>query len=286
MVDVRRRPLRLEARARAEADRPSRSARAAKQWRKSTQHRLGHRIEWSDAANSKSPKAVRKAGREVAWPSVLSPHLTVEEAYLLAKYVRGLDPEARCWCWGRCRSRGQDDETFKNGFTIRAEKCPNRRGVESGLRPLRRRSDRTFDDFLPEAAAGKLARRLGLAAATRNPIGSTKADAPACREGRTTLVVQDLFAVARLWNKATYQLARRRRSPSAKVVRQLPDRLQSFRVGGSPAGRAWVEGQLYWQLLKMPGLYKAAKVLRRSGRARSCFFAAAGRRVPPTRVSI
>ncbi len=26
-----------------------------------------------------------------------------------------------------------DDETFKNGFTIRAEKCPNRRGVEKVL---------------------------------------------------------------------------------------------------------------------------------------------------------
>ena len=65
---------------------------------------------------------------------MLSPHLTVEEAYLLAKYVRSIDPQAML-ALGPVPVVGED-ETFKNGFTIRAEKCPNRRGVEEVVAAL------------------------------------------------------------------------------------------------------------------------------------------------------
>ena len=60
--------------------------------------------------------------------AVISPHLTVEEAYLLAKFIRGIDPQA-VLALGPVPVVGED-ERFQSGFTIRAEKCPNRRGVE------------------------------------------------------------------------------------------------------------------------------------------------------------
>jgi NADH-quinone oxidoreductase subunit G len=78
---------------------------------------------------------------------VLSPFLTVEEAFLMASYLKGLSPST-VLALGPVPSVGQD-QTIKpemvkgrNGdtsfivprsFTIHAEKCPNRKGVEAVL---------------------------------------------------------------------------------------------------------------------------------------------------------
>ena len=78
---------------------------------------------------------------------ILSPFLTVEEAYLLASYLKGLNP-ANVLGLGPVPIRGEDrtftpdqnqgrtgDTSFvvPRPFTIHAEKCPNRRGVEAIL---------------------------------------------------------------------------------------------------------------------------------------------------------
>ena len=81
-------------------------------------------LEWSQVIRELD-EHFRAIGRLAV---VLSPHLTVEEAYLLGKYARSVDPTAPV-VLGPVPVEGQD-ETFKNGFTIHAEKCPNRRGVE------------------------------------------------------------------------------------------------------------------------------------------------------------
>jgi NADH-quinone oxidoreductase subunit G len=74
--------------------------------------------------------------------AVLSPMLTVEEAFLLAKFIRGLSAHARLYLgWvpvvGKDENYPQDRKGKPLGtvkFTIRAEKCPNRRGVEEVLK--------------------------------------------------------------------------------------------------------------------------------------------------------
>ena len=78
---------------------------------------------------------------------VLSPFLTVEEAYLMASYIKGLNP-LNVLALGPVPQVGHDvtftpdqtkgrtgDTSFvvPRPFTIRAEKCPNRRGVEAVL---------------------------------------------------------------------------------------------------------------------------------------------------------
>jgi NADH-quinone oxidoreductase subunit G len=79
--------------------------------------------------------------------AVLSPFLTVEEAFLLARYVKGLNP-ANVLALGPVPTRGTD-QTFQpdqskgrtgdtsfvvpRAFTIHAEKCPNRQGVAAVL---------------------------------------------------------------------------------------------------------------------------------------------------------
>jgi NADH-quinone oxidoreductase subunit G len=92
------------------------------------------------AVRSELQKAARSNGKGVA--AVLSPMLTCEEAYLLAKFIKGLSPDARLYM-GWVPVVGKDDvfpQDRKGNplgavkFTIHAEKCPNRRGVEEILK--------------------------------------------------------------------------------------------------------------------------------------------------------
>ncbi|HMC88979.1 MAG TPA: 2Fe-2S iron-sulfur cluster-binding protein, partial [Gemmataceae bacterium] len=78
-------------------------------------------------------------GDGAAVAAVLSPFLTCEEAYLLATYIKQLSPQARL-ALGPVPVVGVDDTYPKDRhgrpvqpvrFTIHAEKCPNRRGVEA-----------------------------------------------------------------------------------------------------------------------------------------------------------
>ncbi len=75
--------------------------------------------------------------------AVFSPFMTVEEAYLLAHWLKQLNPRVRlvlgpipvqgeddCYPKGRYGEAPAED---KVRFTIRAEKCPNRAGVEAVL---------------------------------------------------------------------------------------------------------------------------------------------------------
>lgn len=62
---------------------------------------------------------------------VVSPMLACEEAYLLAKTAREIDPDATL-AVGPVPVNGQD-KTFPGGYTIYAEKAPNARGVRRAL---------------------------------------------------------------------------------------------------------------------------------------------------------
>ena len=92
--------------------------------------------------------AVHAALKDVAVRSpskvafVVSPWSTVEEAYLLAKYAKELSPSATL-AMGPVRVVGEDDLYPKDihgkpatptKFTIRAEKCPNQKGVAAVLK--------------------------------------------------------------------------------------------------------------------------------------------------------
>ena len=77
---------------------------------------------------AKSLRQFRETGRVGA---IISPFLTVEEAYLLCKFIRSVDKKA-VLALGPIPVVGED-EHFPKGFTVFAEKCPNRRGVEAVL---------------------------------------------------------------------------------------------------------------------------------------------------------
>ena len=106
-------------------------------------------------------KDVAKAPEKCA--AVFSPWMTVEEAYMLASYLRGISPKVKL-ALGPVKRVGEDDTYPKDfygkpkepvKFTIRAEKAPNRRGVEMVLNHFGGAAT-TLSDLAADGAAGKL----------------------------------------------------------------------------------------------------------------------------------
>jgi len=231
-------------------------------------------IEW-DTAFAELPPKLSQAGKLAA---VVSPHLTVEEAYLLGKLLRQLDPQA-VLALGPVPVQGQD-ETFKNGFTIHAEKCPNRRGVEAVLKHFMGKV-LTFDALLPRVEQGEFG-ALWVTGGYREPWID---EATAARTaGAKLLVMQDLFP-SPLWNRANYQLPGVAYPERAGSYVNAGGLLQSFSWAVRPPAGNWIEGHVYWRLLGQQGLYNPRMVLVEMA-AEIPYFAAAAEPVPETGVQL
>lgn len=230
--------------------------------------------EWSRVV-TELPQKFRAAERIGA---VLSPFLSVEEAYLLASWIRKLDPQA-VLALGPVPIDGRD-ERYPQGFVIHAEKCPNRRGVEEVLRHVAG-DVVAFEQFVDRAEAGQI-QAAWISGGYRHPWID---EATAGRlSGLALLVVQDLFP-SPLTGYANYVL------PSASYAERdgsyvnYQDRLQSMEWSvRSPAG-VWSEGWLLWRLHGKQGLYNARQALDQAAAAIP-FFAAAAESVPETGVQL
>ncbi len=131
---------------------------------------------------------------------MISPFLTCEEAYLFAKFLKGLSSQARLFL-GPVPVVGEDDTYPKDRrgqpvqpvrFTIRAEKCPNRRGVEAILRHFQGEV-LGFNELLRLAGDGSL-KAMYLAAGYPPRSGGWISDEQAASLKQVPLlIVQDLF---------------------------------------------------------------------------------------------
>ncbi|QDT52918.1 NADH-quinone oxidoreductase chain 3 [Caulifigura coniformis] len=92
------------------------------------------------SAKTALTSAIQRKPKAVA--AIFSPWMTVEEAYLLAKFLKDQSPDVTL-ALAPTRVEGEDDTYPKDvhgnpvqpvKFTIRAEKAPNRRGVEAVLK--------------------------------------------------------------------------------------------------------------------------------------------------------
>jgi NADH-quinone oxidoreductase subunit G len=218
---------------------------------------------------------LKKAGRLAV---VISPFLTVEEAYLLAQMARKYDPQA-VLALGPVPVDG-NDEKFPGGFTIHAEKCPNRKGVEAVINKFSERPI-TFDQLLTELDGGTI-RAAWVAGGYPKPWID---EATAERFGKLDLlIVQDMFD-SPLWQRATYQLPGASFAERAGSYVNCNDRLQSFDWAIRPPAGVWIEGHLYWRLLGRKGMYNPRSVL--SGvAAEIIYFAAAGGEISPVGVDL
>jgi NADH-quinone oxidoreductase subunit G len=150
-------------------------------------------------------KEICQGGGIVA--GVLSPFLTVEEAYLFASYLKGL-ASGNVLALGPIPSNGTD-QTFRpdqtkgrtgdtsfvvpRPFTIRAEKCPNRRGVSAVLEHFEGKVI-GYDDLVHRITAGEF-RGLYVASDAIDPW-IEDAESQALRSKVSFLVVQDTNVTA------------------------------------------------------------------------------------------
>jgi NADH-quinone oxidoreductase subunit G len=203
--------------------------------------------------------------------AIMSPFLTCEEAFLLAKYLKGISNAVRLFL-GPVPIVGADDTYPKDRrgrpvepvkFTIRAEKCPNCRGVEAVLKHFQ-------GEVLPFERAIDAAGRGELAAvwiAAGYPQGGgyvgpatwiSDVQATALRKA-ALLVVQDVLPSA-VSAKADYVLPAAAWAEKEGTFVNHAGLAQTFKKAAHAPGESRSEGQVYADLMGRRGLLHAGPV--------------------------
>lgn len=215
--------------------------------------------------------AVRKDGTGVA--AVLSPFLTCEEAFLLAKFMKGLSPGTRLYL-GWVPVEGADDTYPKDRkghpreavkFTIRAEKCPNRCGVEEILRHFQGEV-LSFDQAIGDAAAVGNLTALFVTGGYPPRFGPWLSGGVArAIQNLSVLVVQDLFPTEGS-AAAKYVLPAASFAEKDGCFVNHANLAQAIHWAIRPARRTRTDGQAFLDLLERPGLLHAETLRQELGR--------------------
>ncbi len=184
----------------------------------------------------------------------ISPHATVEEAYLLAKIARSFDEQV-VLALGPVPTVGED-KTFSAGFTIRAEKAPNRRGVTEVLNHFG--GGISFGELAERAATGEFA-ALWVSAGYPSVDWIDQQTADQLAQAKL-LIVSDLFST-RLSAQADYVLPATSFAEKDGSYVNSQAHLQSARWAVRPRQGIRSEGSTYQHLLGKKGLYRASLVL-------------------------
>ena len=234
---------------------------------------------WSEAIQSIRQELARAATHDAsAVVGVLSPFLTCEEAYLLAKYLKGSSGQVTL-ALGPVPVVGQDDTFPKNArgepiqpvkFTIRAEKCPNRRGVEEVLRYFQGEIV-GFDRVMAGAEEGKF-RAIYLAAGYAPRLGGwIRAEQAAALKKAALFVVHDLLP-SPASEAATHVLPAAAWAEKDGTFVNHAGLAQAIRRAVIPTGDCRTDGQVFLDLLERRGLLHAP-TLRKELAAEVPYFA-------------
>lgn len=185
---------------------------------------------------------------------VLSPMMACEEAWLLASFVRSVAPQAILTV-GWVPSEGED-KTFPKGFTIRAEKCPNRRGLETLIEQMGGPTA-TFGDFLAQAGRGKF---VGVYLYGGYPQPWITDEIAAAFERVEFLVRHDLFASSLDESKTSLRIPAAAWAEREGTFMNIDGLLQPFERAIPPREGVKFDGQFFAELMQEPGLFKAAKI--------------------------
>ncbi|HEV3436796.1 MAG TPA: molybdopterin-dependent oxidoreductase [Gemmata sp.] len=222
-------------------------------------------------------EAVQKNAKGVV--AVLSPFLTVEEAFLLGTYFKGLSQEIRL-VLGPVPVVGVDDKYPKDvkgnsiepvKFTIRAEKCPNRRGVEVVLKHFHGRAI-AFSDV---AAQGVEAMWF----AGGYPDRQTVEKATAGWKPPSLVVALDLFPTA-VTAAASFVLPATSSFEKDGTFVNHAGLAQTFARSIRPPQEARTELQLAFDLLGRKGLVQAATIRAELAKAIPFFAGLAEKNLP------
>jgi NADH-quinone oxidoreductase subunit G len=194
---------------------------------------------------------------------ILSPFLTCEEAYLLARFLKGLSGEVRL-AMGPVPIVGEDDTYPKDRrghpiqpvkFTIRAEKCPNRRGVEEILRHFQGEII-PFEEVVRGSAEGRLHALYLAAGYPPRPggwVNETQAQALQC----VPLVVCHDLLPSPVSNFAHYVLPGASWAEKEGTFVNHAGLAQAIHWGVVPTGEVRTDGQVFLDLLERRGLLHA-----------------------------
>jgi NADH-quinone oxidoreductase subunit G len=208
--------------------------------------------------------ATRGAGGIAAF---VSPWMTCEEAYLLADYLKTLSPDVRL-ALGPVRVAGEDDVYPKDvhgqavpsdqaRFIIRAEKCPNRRGVEAILEHFEGRIV-SFDEVLADLAGGGI-HSLYVGGGDPEP-GITEAHAAALDNLRL-LIVQDILPTPAS-ERAHLVLPGAAFAEKDGTFVNHAGLAQAIHRAVRPPGEARADGRILWELAGRRGLFHAPTLRR------------------------
>jgi NADH-quinone oxidoreductase subunit G len=234
-------------------------------------------------------KEIAESGAIIA--GVLSPFLTVEEAFLLAQYVKGLNPK-NVLALGPVPTRGAD-QTFQpdqtkgrtgdtsfvvpRPFTIHAEKCPNRQGVAAVLEHFEGKVV-PFEELSKRVGAGEF-RGLYVASDAIDPW-ILEAESQALRSKIAFLVVQDT-TVTPLAHAADVVLAAATCAEKAGSYVNHWGRLQYSEAALPPRDGSLPDLDLLAILLNRPGgPVRSSEVLAEMATTIPAFAAARGGTLP------
>lgn len=211
--------------------------------------------------------AINEYGKHHAkkFVAVLSPFMTCEEAYLLCSYLRSVDKHIS-FALGPVPVVGQDDHYPKkpNGqavegdaikFTIRAEKCPNRRGVEAVISHYEGQV-RSFDWVLTQVDQGHFEAAYLVGGYPESWLDKSAVDRLAKLK---LLIVQDILQSS-LTDVADYVLPGAAFAEREGTVINHSGLAQLQRVAIRPPADAWSDGRIFMSLASRTGLFNSQSI--------------------------
>ncbi len=208
--------------------------------------------------------------------AVFSPYMTVEEAWLLATFVRAADSQAALFL-GPVHVVGEDDLYPKDvhgqpksnvKFVIKAEKAPNRLGIEMVLKHFTGKVE-TFDAALTRFGNGDFDAAYLVGG---DPKGWITDEQAAVLAKVKTVVVQDILPSAAI-DYATFLLPAGSFAEREGTYINFKGLAQELRRAIRSPDNARPDGRLLWELSERPGLFRVT-VLRDEVKAAIPEFAA------------
>jgi NADH-quinone oxidoreductase subunit G len=215
------------------------------------------------AAATAGLKAAFAGGGEGSLYAVLSPMMACEEAWLLGKYIRSLDPQALL-VLGPVPSSGENEvfkhaQTGKQTFVIQAEKVPNSKGVRRVM-GLLGGPTAEFGELNSHGQAGKLAGGW-IVGGYLSPW--MPANVPAVL-GKGFRVLQDLIHTE-FAGSVDVVLPAAAWAEKDGCWENFAGIIQPFMAGVVPPEGVRREGDVYLSLLGEGGLYNAEAVRTQMG---------------------
>lgn len=223
---------------------------------------------WPSVLQDVQKSIAEVAGRDgKKFVAVLSPFMTCEEAYLLSSYLKTLnrgitlalgdvpvDGEDDLYPKG---PRGESPAADKVKFTIRAEKCPNRRGVEAVLRHHQ-------GEVIPFARAMKMIDEKSVDGAFivgGNPRGLGDAALARRLSELKVLIVMDILR-SPISDQADFVLAGAAFAEREGTVINHAGLAQRYHIAVRPPGEARSDGRILMELAGRKGLFHSASILK------------------------